>query len=221
MIDLLNSPAFTVFGSPASWAELIGAVLGLAMVVCNIRQIHWGWPLAFFSSALYCLVFSGSKLYGDAALQVFFAIMAVWGWVQWLHGTLPSGQALVVQTLSSNHQVTLVAVCLFLWAATGWFLATFTSTDVPYWDAFPTAVSVVATVLLGRKYIENWPAWVIVNAVSIALFAYKSLWLTVGLYSVFLVMAVVGWQAWRGVLRSSTQPCIKPNNSTANPNTAP
>ncbi len=211
MIDLLNSAAFTLFGSPASWAELIGAVLGLAMVVCNIRQIHWAWPLAFASSLLYCLVFSGSKLYGDAALQVFFAVMAVWGWVQWLRGTLPNGQALMVQTLSSGHRVTLMAICLFLWGATGWFLATFTSTDVPYWDAFPTAVSIVATVLLGRKYIENWPAWIIVNAVSIALFAYKNLWLTVGLYGVFLVMAAVGWQAWHVVLRSSTKSSASPH----------
>ena len=203
MIYLLNSPAFTLFGSPASWAELVGAVLGLAMVVCNIKQIHWGWPLAFTSSLLYCLVFWGSQLYGDAALQVFFAVMAVWGWVQWLRGTLPNGQVLAVQTMQSPQLLKLVAVCLFLWGATGLFLAKFTSTDVPWWDAFPTALSVVATLLLGRKYIENWPMWIVVNAVSIALFAYKGLWLTVGLYSVFLVMAAVGWQAWRTALRQT------------------
>lgn len=201
MIDLLNSPAFTLFGSPASWAELIGAVLGLAMVVCNIRQIHWAWPLAFVSSLLYCLVFWGSQLYGDAALQVFFAVMAVWGWVQWLRGTLPNGQALTVQAMHSLQIIKLVALCLFLWGATGLFLAKFTTTDVPWWDAFPTALSVVATLLLGRKYIENWPMWIVVNAVSIALFAYKGLWLTVGLYGVFLVMAAVGWQAWRTALQ--------------------
>lgn len=201
MIDLLNSPAFTLFGSPASWAELIGAVLGLAMVVCNIRQIHWAWPLAFVSSLLYCLVFWGSQLYGDAALQVFFAVMAVWGWVQWLRGTLPNGQALTVQAMHSLQIIKLAALCLFLWGATGLFLAKFTTTDVPWWDAFPTALSVVATLLLGRKYIENWPMWIVVNAVSIALFAYKGLWLTVGLYGVFLVMAAVGWQAWRTALQ--------------------
>jgi nicotinamide mononucleotide transporter len=204
MIDLLNSPAFSILGSPASWAELIGAVLGLAMVVCNIRQIHWAWPLAFVSSLLYCLVFTGSQLYGDAALQIFFAVMAVWGWTQWLRGTLPNGQVLTVQTMQSSTMIKLVAVCLFLWGVTGLFLAKFTTTDVPWWDAFPTALSVVATLLLGRKYIENWPMWIVVNAVSIALFAYKGLWLTVGLYSVFLAMAAVGWQAWRTALRHTS-----------------
>lgn len=197
VIDLLNSPAFQLFGSPASWAELIGAVLGIAMVVCNIQQIHWGWPLAFVSSALYFLVFWGSKLYGDGALQIFFAAMAIWGWAQWLRGVRPDGQVLRVQALSTANTLKLIAACAIAWGLTGLFLLKFTTTDVPWWDAFPTALSIVATVMLGRKYIENWPLWIVVNIVGMALFVYKGLWLTVGLYGVFAVMAVLGWQAWR------------------------
>jgi len=36
-----------------------------------------------------------------------------------------------------------------------------------------------------------------VNIVSVALFAYKGLWLTVVLYALFTVLALVGWRAWR------------------------
>ncbi|MEO5671467.1 MAG: nicotinamide mononucleotide transporter, partial [Ramlibacter sp.] len=50
---------------------------------------------------------------------------------------------------------------------------------------------------LGRKFVENWAVWIVVNVVSVGLFAYKGLWLTVGLYSVFIALSVVGWQAWR------------------------
>jgi nicotinamide mononucleotide transporter len=201
-LSFLNSPAFHLFDSPASWAELIGAVLGIVMVGCNIKEIHWGWPLAFASSAMYFLVFWGSKLFGDASLQVFFAVMATWGWWQWLSGVRDDGTTLKIQTLSKSNTIKLIAACALLWLTTGLFLLKFTSTDVPWWDAFPTALSVVATFLLGRKYIENWPMWIIVNIVGIALFAYKGLWLTVGLYAVFAVMAVVGWQAWRQQLTS-------------------
>ena len=209
-VAFLNSPVFSLFGSPASWAEVLGALLGLVMVVCNIRQIHWGWPLAFVSSALYFLVFWESKLFGDASLQIFFAVMAAWGWWQWLR-TVPSasGQSddglttLRVQTLSRQGLFKLIASCLVLWGLTGLFLLKFTSTDVPWWDAFPTALSIVATLLLGRKYIENWPMWILVNIVGMALFAYKGLWLTVGLYGVFAVMALIGWRAWRFSLKPS------------------
>jgi nicotinamide mononucleotide transporter len=203
VLDFLNSAAFTVWSSPASWAEVIGALLGMAMVVCNIRQIHWGWPLAFASSALYFLVFWGSKLYGDSVLQIFFAAMALWGWGQWLRAVQPDGQALRVQALSNQGTIKLVAACVLFWWATGLFLIKFTNTDVPWWDAFPTALSVVATLLLGRKYIENWPMWIVVNIVGMALFAYKGLWLTVGLYGVFAVMALVGWRAWRAQLNAA------------------
>jgi nicotinamide mononucleotide transporter len=209
-IAFLNSPVFLLFGSPASWAEVMGALLGIAMVLCNIRQIHWGWPLAFASSALYFLVFWDSKLFGDAALQIFFAIMAAWGWWQWLR-TVPgaSGQSddgpttLRVQTLSQQGLFKLITSCLVLWGLTGLFLLNFTTTDVPWWDAFPTALSIVATFLLGRKYIENWPMWILVNIVGMALFAYKGLWLTVGLYGAFAVMAAIGWRAWRFTIKPS------------------
>ena len=196
-LSFLNSPAFTLLGSPASWAEVIGAVLGIVMVICNIKEIHWAWPLAFASSAMYFLVFWGSKLFGDATLQIFFAVMAAWGWWQWLRGVRVNGSVLKIQALSYTSTIKLIAVCALLWLAIGLFLLKFTTTDVPWWDAFPTALSVVATLLLGRKYVENWPTWIIVNVVSIALFAYKGLWLTVGLYAVFALMAIIGWQTWR------------------------
>jgi nicotinamide mononucleotide transporter len=216
VLAFLESPAFTLFASPATWAELIGAVLGVAMVLCNIRQIHWGWPLAFASSVLYCGVFAGSKLYGDAGLQVFFAAAALWGWAQWLTGQSSGGQArkegilktqgLAVQQLTRNGALLCVAASALLWLALGVFLLNFTSTDVPWWDGFTTALSIVATVLLGRKYIENWTMWVLVNAVSMGLFAFKGLWLTFALYGLFLTMAVVGWLAWRRDMQAAQVP---------------
>ena len=90
-----------------------------------------------------------------------------------------------------------MAACALLWPATGLFLANFTDTDVPWWDAFPTAASLVGQFLLARKYIENWAVWIVVNVVSVGLFAYKSLWLTAGLYAVFIVLSIVGWRTWR------------------------
>ena len=129
--------------------------------------------------------------------------MAAWGWSQWLRGVSADGEALHVQMLSKQATFKLIASCAVLWGLTGLFLLKFTTTDVPWWDAFPTALSIVATFLLGRKYIENWPLWIVVNIVGMALFAYKGLWLTVVLYGVFAVMALIGWRAWRFSLKPS------------------
>jgi nicotinamide mononucleotide transporter len=201
--ELLFSEAFTLWGTPTSGLEVIAFVLALAMVGCNIREIHWGWPLAAISSGLYFALFWRSKLYGDAALQVFFAAMALWGWLQWLRGQREDGSALAVSRLTPSGRIWTLAACTVLWPVTGLFLKHFTDTDVPWWDAFPTAVSVVGQFLLGRKFIENWLAWVAVNLVSVGLFAYKGLWLTAGLYTLFIVLSFVGWRAWQRKLRET------------------
>jgi len=190
-------PAFKAWGSDVTWLEGLAFVLAVAMVVFNIRVNPLGWPLAIVSSLLYFALFWNSRLYGDASLQIFFAVVAGWGWWQWLRGTLADGSALRVRALGPRGRWITLAAMALAWPATGWFLRRFTDTDVPWWDAFPTAGSVVGQWLLGRQYVENWPAWVIVNVVSVGLFAYKGLWLTVVLYAVFVVMSFAGWRAWR------------------------
>ena len=83
----LFAPAFTLWGAPATWLELVAVVLALAMVGFNIRVNPLAWPLAIVSSLLYFVLFWNSRLYGDASLQIVFAIVALWGWWQWLRGT--------------------------------------------------------------------------------------------------------------------------------------
>lgn len=200
MTELLFANAFELWGSATTWLEVLAFVLALAMVGCNIREIHWGWPLAIVSSLLYFALFWRSRLYGEAVLQIFFAVVAVWGWAQWLRGRRDDGSALRVARLSARGLAFAVGACTLLWPITGLFLKRFTDTDVPWWDAFPTATSVLGQFLLGRKFIENWAVWFVVNVVSVGLFAYKGLWLTVILYALFTALSVVGWRAWKARL---------------------
>ena len=196
----LFAVAFTAFGAGVTWLELVAFAFAVAMVVCNIRVDVLGWPLAIASSLLYFLLFWKSRLYGDAALQVFFAAVAGWGWWQWLRGTDAGGRALQVRELGAAGRFIAIALLALAWPATALFLKHFTDTDVPWWDAFPTSASLLGQWLLGRKYVENWPAWIVVNIVATALFAYKGLWPTVLLYAVFAVMSFIGWAAWRRLL---------------------
>jgi nicotinamide mononucleotide transporter len=190
-------PAFSAFGSPITWLELVAVVLALWMVGCNMRVRPLAWPLAIASSALYALLFWDARLYGDAALQLVFIAVAGWGWWQWLRGTDDQGRPLHVNQLPRSVLLRAMALALVAWPLLGWFLDRFTDTDVPYWDAFPTTLSLLGQWLLGRKHIENWPTWIAVNTVSVGLFAYKGLWLTVVLYAVFVALSVAGWRAWQ------------------------
>ena len=201
MPEFLSAPAFVLGAAPVSWLELVAAVLALAMVGCNMREIHWGWPLATVSSLMYFGVFAQHRIYGDAVLQLFFATIALWGWLQWLRGRRGDGGGLHVARLSARGLCWTLLACALLWPAVATFLMRFTDTDVPWWDGFATGLSLVGQFLLARKFIENWWVWLAVNLASVSLFVHKGLWLTVGLYAVFAALSVAGYLAWRRRLR--------------------
>lgn len=190
-------PAFSLLGSPVTWLELVAVVLSLAMVAANMRVNVLGWPLAIASSLLYALLFADSKLYGEASLQFVFVVLALWGWWQWLRGRTPAGEELKVHTLTHRQRTQALAATLTAWPVLALLLARTTDTDVPWLDALATAGSVTGQVLLGRKFVENWVAWLLVNVFSVGLFAYKGLALTAVLYALFAVLSVMGWRAWQ------------------------
>jgi nicotinamide mononucleotide transporter len=193
----LLATAVVAWGSPVTWAEIVAVVLSLAMVGCNMRVHAAGWPLAIAASLLYLLLFADNRLYGEAGLQLFFAAVAFWGWWQWLRGTGDDGRALRVHRLGAAGRRRLLLAVLAAWPLLALALEHGTDSDVPWWDALPTVGSVAGQWLLGRKYVENWPVWLAVNGVSVALFAFKALWLTAALYALFAVLSVAGWRAWR------------------------
>lgn len=193
----LLSPWFTLLGSPVTALEVAAFALSLWMVACNLRVHPLGWPLAMLSSAAYALLFAASKLYGEAALQLLFIVVAGWGWWQWLRGRGADGQRLRVSRLGPRQRWVVAGATLAAWPLLGLLLQHATDSDVPYLDALPTVASVTGQLLLARKFVDNWPVWLVVNVVSVALFAVKGLWLTVLLYALFALLSVVGWQAWR------------------------
>lgn len=193
----LFAVAFTLWGSPVTWLEILAFGLSLAMVAANMRVNVVGWPLAITSSLLYALLFSDNKLYGEASLQLFFVAVSVWGWWQWQRGKAPEGGALQVRWLSPRQRLTALVATLAAWPLLGLLLARATDSDVPFFDALPTVASITGQLLLGRKFVENWLVWLGVNLVSVLLFAYKGLWLTSVLYALFAMLSVWGWRAWQ------------------------
>jgi nicotinamide mononucleotide transporter len=178
-------------------------VLSLWMVERNMRVRELAWPLAIASSFLYLLLFRRSGLYGEAALQLLFIAVSAWGWWQWRYGTRGDGRPLVVRDLPLRGRWIVAALTLIAWPLVGLLLDRYTDSTVPYADALPTVASVAGQWLLARKYVQNWPTWLMVNVYSVGLFAHKALWLTAVLYAVFALLSVIGWRAWRRLSLSS------------------
>lgn len=200
MTEFLFAIAFSLWGFETTWLELAAVLLSLGMVLCTIAESHWGWPLAAISSGLYFILFWSQRLYGEAWLQVLFIALAIWGWTVWLRGV--GGVNLPISRMTPRDRWQMIILGGVLWLLTGTTLLSFTDTDVPWWDAFPTAVSLIGQYLLARKHLENWAVWIIVNSVALGLFAWKALWLTALLYLVFIGLSVLGWRTWASRLQT-------------------
>ena len=182
--------------------ELLGAILGIAFIFFSIRQNILTWPTGLATSALYIVVFFQSKFYADMGLQVYYVIISIYGWYYWIKGNKPENNTTVpVRRTSKKLWLKLIAIALLLYFAILIILLNFTDSDVPFMDSFTTALSIVATWMLAKKYIEQWLIWIFVDVISAGLYIYKELWPTVILFAVYTVMAYLGYIHWKKDLK--------------------
>ena len=178
--------------------EAAGVILGVLYLVLAIRESLWCWPAAFLSSVLTIIVMFEARLYSEAALNVFYAAMAVYGWYEWRYGGRGQGAAeLPISVWPLRMHAFAIGGSVGLAAIIGWFMSEHTAAAFPYLDAFVTVASIVTTYLVARKILENWVYWFIVDSLSLYLFWQREIYLYVGLFALYLVLVVVGWLRWQ------------------------
>jgi nicotinamide mononucleotide transporter len=177
-----------------SVAEVVAVVLAVTYLLLVIYQKILCWAAAFGSVLIYLVIFFDARLYMESVLQIFYAAMAVYGWYQWRYGG-DTHQGLRIATWRPRtHAVVIVAIlCL-----TALFGSALSATDAafPYLDSFTTVAAVVATYMVTRKILENWIYWFVIDALSVFLYASRDLYLTAGLYILYLAMIVIGFRRW-------------------------
>ncbi|MEI9994767.1 MAG: nicotinamide riboside transporter PnuC [Rhizomicrobium sp.] len=184
--------------------EIIAAVLGVANVALLVRRSIWNYPFGIAMVVLYGVVFFQAKLYSDAALQVFFLAVQIYGWWNWLRARGADGLARV-ELMSNSARLIALAVIAVATVGEGWYLARYTPDAAPWMDANTTAVSVVAQYLLSVRKLENWVLWIATDVVQIGLYYWKGLYPTTALYAVFLVLSVIGFIEWRRQLDGASR----------------
>jgi nicotinamide mononucleotide transporter len=193
----------SILGIATTPLEVISFLLSAATVLLNIRQNHWAWLFSIAASGTYAVVFFDARLYGDSGLQLVFIAASVWGWAQWLRG---AGETrLAVTRLGRAGWALALGGWLAGFMLLSWFLKAYTNTDVPHADGFLTAGSLAGQFLLGRKKVENWHVWIVVDVLYVGLYLYKGLHVTAVLYAVFVVLAVRGLYAWSNIAGAGRQ----------------
>ena len=176
--------------------EIFGLFTGTLSIALLIRQNIWTWPvgIAYTLASLY--IFFTAKLYADFALHILFLIMSSYGWYYWLHGNNRFDSELSVSSESKKVLAYSIIICSFIIILTSNLFIIYTDADIPYWDNTTSCLSVLAIWLQSRKKIESWIFWLIIDILSVGIYFYKGLYFYSLLYSIYVVMAFLGYVTW-------------------------
>jgi len=184
--------------------EIIAVVFGLASVWSMKKESILSFPFGIINVIFYVYICLASKLYAYASINVFFAVMSVYGWYNWSRKNLNKKNIRISQC--SRKELILDSVALvFFFMILRILLIKYTDSIVPTWDALTTAIYIIAMWLLARKRIENWMGWIIGDTISIGLFAYERLYFSSFQFLIFTIIAVLGFVEWRKKLITSNK----------------
>lgn len=180
--------------------EAVAVVFALLYLVLAIRQNSLCWYAAFISTTLYTIVFWETALLMESALQLYYLAMAVYGWWQWRQPNALA-EPLAIRRWSIKQHILAVIAISTLTILSGSLLTNYTSAALPYLDSFTTWGAVITTYLVTKKIFENWFYWLVIDGVSIFLYWDRGLILTTALFSVYIILVIIGLYSWLKVLR--------------------
>lgn len=174
-------------------AELVAVAFGFGYIGLAIRQHRACWIAGGISTAIYAVVFFRAGLPMQAALQLLYVALSVYGWLAW--SRVPAGGAAARSWTLARHLVAIVAVALAT-AVSAPLAARYALAAAPIADALGAWASLVATWLLARRIVDAWLWWIVIDVGLAALFASQGLAATAALYAAFALLAIAGYRSW-------------------------
>jgi len=190
-----------------NWPELIAVVMGVAYLLLAMRENILCWYAAFISTSLSIYIFWDVSLLMESALQVYYLVMAGYGWYQWRYGAGGDQQLPIATWRVSTHLLVIggVLVCSLV---SGYLLATNTQAAWPYLDSFTTWGSIVTTYMVARKVLENWTYWLVIDSLSVFLYVERGLYWYALLFILYLFIVIFGLMAWTRHYRQQKQQVV-------------
>ena len=183
--------------------ELIGTFIGLIYLWLEYRASIYLWIVSIIMPAIYIFIYYEAGLYADFGINIYYLGAAVYGWLIWKYGNKTKEQKeLPITSMPKRNWLKLFIVFIIAQFVIAWALINFTDSNVPWWDAFTTALSIIGMWMLARKYLEQWWIWIVVDIVCVGLYMYKELYFTSGLYALYAIIAISGWWNWKRLMKS-------------------
>ena len=193
------------------YIEILGTIVGIVYLWLEYKANIYLWLVSIIMPAIYLYIFYVAGLYADFAINIYYLLIAIYGWLAWKYGfklfSLKKENnrvaVLKISSIPKKLWIRLFGVYALLQLLITWVLVTYTNSDVPWLDSFTTSVSIIAMWLLARKYVEQWLVWIIVDVVCVGLYIYKDLYFTSALYALYAIIAVFGYFKWRSIMQAN------------------
>ena len=185
-----------------SWLSLetLAVLCAIAYLFLAMRENIYCWYFALVSTVLYAWIFRGVNLYMESALNIYYVLMAFYGWFCW-KTPKTKNERLKIKSWELSRHIKVVSLICMMSFVSGVMLNLNTNARLPYLDSLTTWGSVITTYMVARKILENWLYWVGINSLSIFLYIDRELYQTATLFTIYIVMSIVGYIQWRAIYR--------------------
>ena len=189
------------------YIEILGVLTGVIYLWFEYKASIYLWIAGIIMPAIYLFIYYDAGLYADFGINIYYLVIAVYGFVAWKTGFSITGRKSEKKVLPVSRipaKGVVKALCAYIVAqlAIAWLLINHTDSTVAIADSFTTALSIVGMWMLARKYIEQWWVWCVVDVASSALYIHKELYFTAVLYAVYAVIAIFGYYSWKSMIKN-------------------
>jgi nicotinamide mononucleotide transporter len=184
----------------SAW-EMLAVALGIAYLLLAMRESLWCWYAAFASTTIFLFLFWDVSLMMESALQVYYLLMAVYGWWSWQARDSADAELAISRWPLRMHLIAISCV-LVLSLVSGTLLQQWTGAALPFVDSFTTWGAVLTTWMVARKLLENWLYWIVIDSVSVYLYLDRELYLTAALFAAYVIIVIFGYRKWLQHYRS-------------------
>jgi nicotinamide mononucleotide transporter len=131
--------------------------------------------------------------------------MGVYGWFLWASEKTEESNK-IIKWSKKTHFLN-ISVSLLIVILIGFIFDAYTNQANPYTDSFTSIFSLVATFMVTKKVLENWIYWIIIDAVSVYLFASRELYMTSILFLLYTGIAIFGYFKWKKQFNQHFEEC--------------
>jgi len=192
-----------------SLLEYVAVFAGVGSVWFSRIENIWVYPIGLISTTIYIYLSATAHLYGEAAVNLYYTVMSIYGWYWWLKKDKNHHRVVTIQHSSGKqwlqHLLFFAVFYVLIYAALTILREGFGQSTIPWADAFASATAFTGMWLMARKKVESWYWWIATNFASIPLYFVKQFVFTSVFYAVLLVMAFFGLVEWKRRARVAKQ----------------